>query len=373
MRVTIVGAGAIGGLAGAWMTMAGENVELVDRWEEHVRAMQRDGLFIDGLRGEHRVKVKALTPAELEGPLEMVFVSCKSHDTRSVIELIKPFLTENSTVVSFQNGMNEELIGSIIGPEMVLGGIPDYGGALVDPGHLEFVHPGVAYVGEMDGSITNRAREAQRLLNHHVETELTTNIIGRLWAKQCHMTQVVMTALVDAPINQVLRDEKVRHLGVSIIAEAIRVSDAAGVTLPESGSVGQTIQPTRCRSGTPEDTRRLVDDLGIWVESSHRHQEEQEAAGTHRYVKKASGMWWDIYYRKRASETKGISGALIEQADALGVAVPLNKKTVELVYELEEGKRASGTQNLDELYAYAQENGLLLPMGPLLTEQVPAT
>jgi 2-dehydropantoate 2-reductase len=303
----------------------------------------------------------------------MVFLACKSHDTRGAVEVIRPLLTERSTVVSFQNGMNEALIGEMIGPERVVGGIPDYGGALVDPGHIEFVHPGVAYIGEMDGSITERAREAQRLLSHHVETELTTNIVGRIWAKQAHMTQVVMTALVDAPIAQVLRDERIRHLGVSLIAEAIAVADAAGVTLPDEGSVGKTVQPDRYRSRTPADTRRLVDDPGVWVESSHRHQQQQEAAGTHRYVKKASGMWWDIYYRKRASETKGISGALVEQADALGVPVPLNQKTVELVYELEEGKRASGTQNLDELYAYARENGLLLPMGPLQIEQVPAT
>jgi 2-dehydropantoate 2-reductase len=362
MRVTIVGAGAIGGLAGAWMTMAGEDVELVDRWDEHVRAMQRDGLFIDGLRGEHRVKVRALTPGELEGPLEMVFLACKSHDTRAAVEGIRPLLTERSTVVSFQNGMNEELIGELIGPERVVGGIPDYGGALVDPGHLEFVHPGVAYVGELDGSITDRAREAQRLLSHLVETELTTNIVGRIWAKQAHMTQVVMTALVDAPIGEVLRDERVRHLGVSLIAEAIAVADAAGVKLPEGGSVGQTIQPDRYRARKPAETRRLVDDLGIWVEQSHRHQQEQEAAGTHRYVKKASGMWWDIYYRRRASETRGISGALIEQADALGVPVPLNRRTVEMVYELEEGRRPSGRQNLEELSAFARAEGLLLPL-----------
>src|SRR5262249_54012764 len=245
-----------------------------------------------------------------------------------------------------------------IGPERVVGAIPDYGGALVEPGHLEFVHPGVAYVGELDGSITDRAREAQRLLSHLVETELTTNIVGRLWAKQVHMSQVVMTALVDAPIAEVLRDERTRHLGVSLIAEAIAVADAAGGTLPE----GKTGRPQRHPARPPAETRRLIDDLGDWVESSHRHQQEQEAAGTHRYVKKASGMWWDIYYRRRPSETRGITGALIERADALGVRVPLNRRTAEMVYELEGGRRAPGPRNLEELYAFARDRNLLLPL-----------
>ena len=44
MKITIVGAGAIGGLAGAWMTEAGHDVLLVDRWVEHVDAMNANGL-----------------------------------------------------------------------------------------------------------------------------------------------------------------------------------------------------------------------------------------------------------------------------------------------------------------------------------------
>jgi 2-dehydropantoate 2-reductase len=358
MKVTIVGAGAIGGLAGAWMTMAGEDITLVDRWQEHVDAMREHGLFIDGLRGEHRVQVHAITPDELRGPLELVFLACKSQDTREAVETFRHLLAPDAAVVSLQNGMNEELIGQMIGIERVIGAIPDYGGALVDPGHLEFVHPGPAYVGELDGSITERAREAQRLLSHLTETELTTSIVARLWAKQVHMSQVVMTALADTSISQVLQDERIQHLGVSIVAEAIAIADAAGVELPE----GKTIQTDRYRSRTPEDTRYLMRELGEWSEMMRRHQVEQEAAGTHRYVKKGSGMWWDLYYRRRASETRAITGELVAQADALGVPAELNRRTAEMIYEIEDGTRAQGYQNFDELYQYAKEKNLLLPL-----------
>jgi 2-dehydropantoate 2-reductase len=357
-KVTIIGAGAIGGLAGAWMTMAGEDVTLVDRWDEHVRAMQRDGLFIDGLRGEHRVQVRAATVQELRGPLELVFLACKSHDTHAAVKEISDLLDDRSTVVSLQNGMNEELIGELIGVERVLGAIPDYGGALVGPGHIEFVHPGEAYVGELDGSITERAREAQRLLCHLVDTELTTNIVGRIWAKQVHMSQVVMTALVDTPIADVLHDERARHLGVSLIAEAIAVADAAGVNLPD----GKTVQTARYRARQPNETRVLIAELGDWVDTLHQHQREQEQQGTHRYVKKASGMWWDIYYRHRPSETRGITGALIGRAAALNVAVPLNERTATMIYELEEGRRDPGFQNIEELYEFGRNGHFLLPL-----------
>ena len=38
------------------------------------------------------------------------------------------------------------------GEERVVGGIPNYGGALVNQGHLEFVHEGKIELGELDGS-----------------------------------------------------------------------------------------------------------------------------------------------------------------------------------------------------------------------------
>ncbi len=358
MNVTIVGAGAIGGLAGAWMVMAGETVTFVDQWQEHVEAMRRNGLVIDGLRGDHRVEVVAMTPEELSGPLGIVFLACKSQDTLAAVRGFQDNLGPDDVVVSLQNGMNEDLIGELIGIDRVIGAIPDYGGALVDPGHIEFVHPGPAYVGELDGSITPRVQQVQRLLAHLTDTELTTDIVARLWAKQVHMSQVVMTALVDQPIYLVMQNEKAQHLGVSIVAESIAVADRAGIALPD----GQTIHTQRYRNRNPENTRALMVDLNVWAISMNQHQLEQEQSGEHQYVKKGSGMWWDIYYRNRPSETRGITGALLETADELGVPAPLNHRTAEMIYELEAGERSSGVQNIDELYAFAGQENLLLPL-----------
>ncbi len=357
MQITIIGSGAIGGLAGAWMAMAGEDVTLVDRWREHVDAINANGLFIDGLRGEHRVAVRASSVEDLEGPLGIVFLACKSQDTVEAVKGFRDKLGEDDFVVSLQNGMNESIIGDLIGIERVVGAIPDYGGALVDPGHIEFVHPGPSYVGELDGSITPRVQEAQRLLALLSETELTTDIVARLWAKQVHMTQVVMTALVDAPIARVLQMEIAQHLGISLIAESIAITDAAGINLPE----GKTIQTARYRSRKPEDSRALMHDLNEWATAMNQHQIDQEAAGEHTYVKQASGMWWDIYYRNRPSETRWITGALLEAAEEFGVPAPLNQRTANMIYEIEAGERTTGVHNLEELYEFAKTEDLLLP------------
>ncbi|HEX3350732.1 MAG TPA: 2-dehydropantoate 2-reductase N-terminal domain-containing protein, partial [Acetobacteraceae bacterium] len=204
MKVTIIGAGAIGGLAGSHMSRAGHDVLLVDRWAEHVRAMNENGMYIDGIRGEMRFPVKATMPDRLEGPLECVMIATKSQDTESAARLVIPLLGPDGFIVSYQNGFNEPLIADLLkqagkgGMERVIGCIPNYGGALVDPGYLEFVHEGKIELGEMDAADTERLRTVSAMLESLTKVVVSKNIWGQIWAKQVYACQIIFSALVDA-------------------------------------------------------------------------------------------------------------------------------------------------------------------------------
>ena len=69
MKITIIGAGAIGGTTGALLTQAGHDVTLVDAIPEHVRLMNERGLHLTGLKGDHYYPVRAILPYELHGSL----------------------------------------------------------------------------------------------------------------------------------------------------------------------------------------------------------------------------------------------------------------------------------------------------------------
>ena len=63
-----------------------------------------------------------------------------------------------------------------------MGAIPDYGGAYLDPGVLEAVHEATVYVGEIPGGMTDRAREAGRLLGIGPnKCDVLDDIMGRVW------------------------------------------------------------------------------------------------------------------------------------------------------------------------------------------------
>src|SRR6185437_6883201 len=178
------------------------------------------------------------------------------------------------------------------------------------------------------------------------------NIVGRIWTKQCYMSQIVMTALVNASVNDVIRDMRYRLLGVALVREAIGVADRAGVTLESD----DYFQPEFIRQRTVEARRQQVKHLQALIDH-FAGRDAESAPADYTFVKRGSGMWWDIVYRRRRSETSGITGGILERARDLDVEAPLNSALVEMITEIEDGRRQQGWENLDELATIAEAHG----------------
>ncbi|MGZ9809527.1 ketopantoate reductase family protein [Pseudoroseicyclus sp. H15] len=360
MKFTIIGAGAIGGLAGAYMTKAGHDVTLVDRWAEHVDALNKAGMVIDGVRGDMTVNVTAKLPSELEGDLGVVLIATKSQHAVEAVKEIIPLLTPESCVVSYQNGFNEpDLVAALNeaglpGDKIVMGSIPNYGGALVDPGYIEYVHEGPIQLGEMDGTMSDRLKEIGEALSALTEVQYSDRIWGQIWAKEVYASQVVFSALVDAPIRETLGNERYARIAGAIVKEALEIADAKGIDV----QAFDFFDPANYRVKTAEDTRKLLDNINhaIWL-----LKKDQDTKPTHQFKKKGSGIWWDIVYRKRPSETRSSSGKLVAYGEEVGADTRLNAKLFEMIYEIEEGQRELGFHNYDELEAYVAECGKTLP------------
>jgi len=359
MKVTIIGAGAIGGLAGAHMSRAGYDVTLVDRWVEHVEAMNTKGITIDGVRGDMHMDVKALTPDQLTGPLEAILIATKSQHTADAVRLVIPHMGPDSFIVSYQNGFNEPLICELLteagigGMERIIGSIPNYGGALVDPGHLEFVHEGKIELGEMDGSDTPRLRELTKMLESLTKVVISKNIWGQIWAKQVYANQVIFSALADARIHETLGVERYARVAGAVVREAIGIAEANGIELEPF----DFFDPVAYKAKTPEETQKLISNINTAIWLLRKDQDPTK----HQFKKKGSGMWWDIVYRKRKSETEAQNTKLVAYGKAKGADTRLVEKMSSMIYEIEEGKRELGFHNYIELEAYVAEIGKALP------------
>ncbi|WP_425146411.1 ketopantoate reductase family protein [Deinococcus sp.] len=365
MKITILGAGAIGGLAGAYMARAGYDVTLVDRWAEHIDAVKTRGITVDGVRGDLHFEVRALHPHELaaqvaqSGPLEAVLIATKSQHTLEALESVLPFFGPATFVVSYQNGFNEYDIAARLtaaglgGLERVIGSIPNYGGALVDPGHLEFVHEGPIQLGEMSGERSPRLLELARMLSALTEVQLSDNIWGQIWAKEVYSAQVVFSALVDARIQETLGVERYARIAGAVVREALEIAESSGITV----EAFDFFDPANYKPQTPQDTRKLLDNINhaVWLLKKDQKPE------AHQFRKKGSGIWWDIVYRQRPSEVRSSNGKLIDYGARVGADTRLNARLCEMIYEIEDGRRSLGFHNYDELEAYVASIGKALP------------
>ena len=161
-KIAVWGAGAIGGTVGAHLVRAGHEVLFIDRAADHVAAINRDGLAITGPIVEFRVKAQAVTPAELQGPLEKVLLCVKAQDTRAAAEQIRPHLAADGYVVSLQNGLNELAIAQTVGVARTIGAFINFGADYMEPGVVHYGGRGAVVVGEIDGTIKPRTDGAAR-------------------------------------------------------------------------------------------------------------------------------------------------------------------------------------------------------------------
>lgn len=93
MKIAIIGAGAMGCLFGAKLSNINENeVFLIDIWEEHVNAINNNGLTIEE-EGKQILydRVKAVKKAEEAGPCDIAVIFVKSTITGEALKKIVLF------------------------------------------------------------------------------------------------------------------------------------------------------------------------------------------------------------------------------------------------------------------------------------------
>jgi 2-dehydropantoate 2-reductase len=165
VRITIVGAGAIGGTVGAYLARSGTAVEMVDKDAAHVTAMAEQGLTIQGFDETFTVGVEAITPEKLSGPLDVVLLAVKAQHTADAITAIAPALTPDSTVVSLQNGLCPRVIAAEIGANRTIGALVNFSADYLEPGLITYAGAGTVRIGGLDGQPSPRLDMAAGLLS----------------------------------------------------------------------------------------------------------------------------------------------------------------------------------------------------------------
>jgi 2-dehydropantoate 2-reductase len=138
MRILVMGSGGVGGYFGGRLAAAGEDVTFVARGS-HLAALQKDGLLLDSLLGEARVKpAKAVRdPAEAAKP-DIVMFATKMGDAESAARQLKSVVGSGTTIIAFQNGVEgADVVKRALPEAHVIPGVARIASHISRPGVIE--------------------------------------------------------------------------------------------------------------------------------------------------------------------------------------------------------------------------------------------
>ncbi|MGH9462625.1 MAG: ketopantoate reductase family protein, partial [Vicinamibacteria bacterium] len=237
------GAGGVGAYFGGRLAQAGADVHLLARGA-HLRALLERGLRVRSANGNLELRLPATDRIEDIGPADYVLVCVKSLETESVAVQMRPLLHAGTTVISLQNGVdNEEKLARVLGPRRVVGGVAFIMSTISEPGTIEHVGPLARIVfGEMDGSRSDRTERFLSLCKEaQIDAEVSSDIRSVLWNKFGFICALAgMTATVRLPLGEIRASREALEMAKNIVREVMAVAAAEGVTLP-SDTVDKTV------------------------------------------------------------------------------------------------------------------------------------
>lgn len=298
MKVAVLGAGAMGCLYGGLLAEAGNEVWLVDVWKDHVDAINKEGLHIEGVSGTRTIKnIKATTCSDEVGIVDCAVIFVKSIYTDTAVAQNKAVIGENTTILTLQNGLgNIEKINQVVQNKNIIAGTTAHGSTMVASGRIKHAGQGKTIIGELDGSKTDRIENIKKTFNEaQLDTEISSNVIGLIWDKLLVNVGInALTAITGLKNGQLVELGETEWILEEAVKEAQMVARAKGVKLGFKDPV--------------DHTKKVC-----------------EATAQNR-----SSMLQDVEH-KRETEIDMINGAIVREGLKVQVPTPINQALTNLI------------------------------------------
>jgi 2-dehydropantoate 2-reductase len=298
MRIAVMAAGAVGGYFGARLAQAGHDVAFVARGR-HLAALRASGLRVESPLGDlHLPDVQVTGDPAAIGTVDLVLFSVKLWDTREAAAAVKPLLTADTAVVSFQNGVvKDDILRQALGAGHVIGGVSYIAATIAEPGLIR--HSGSLQklvFGEYDGSLSPRVRRFRdACADSGIDTEVSDHIERAIWEKFVFLVGLSgTTSLARTPVGLIRGHPRSRAFLRDTMAEVVAVARAQGVPLP---------------AGYADDRLAFADTVPAGMTSSMHHDLE----------------------RGNRLEVPWLSGDVVERGEKLGVPTPCNRAIYDIL------------------------------------------
>lgn len=276
MKVLIVGAGAVGGLFGAYLHQYGVNVKFLLR-PARKALIDSEGLTLALPAGSIKLEPNTVTANQLTGGYDLVILANKAHALDGVIQDITPAMGPSTHILPLLNGLRHlDQLDQVFGPERVLGGIAKTVATLAEPTKIQVSN---AYssltVGARSADQQARAQAVWQLLSAAgIETELSEHIIDDMWDKFCRMASLgAANCLLQATVGEYMRSDAGGAVALQLLRECVDTAQAAGHPMHPQAVAGFERAMTNpnssfnssmyrdMRAGLPIEGEHLVGDM----------------------------------------------------------------------------------------------------------------
>jgi 2-dehydropantoate 2-reductase len=301
VKTAVVGCGAMGSIYATLLADAGNEVLVVDAWAEHVAAINKHGLRVQGASGDRTVRLRAFTDIPDER-VELAIVAVKATQVPAVAVKLPKLLADRATILTIQNGVGSaDLLADHVPRDRLCIGIAAAFGAIMrGPGHAFHNSMNVIRIGPYSNISMERVEavaDAWRAAGFR--TEVVRDVVAMQWEKLiCNVAYSAPCALTGMTVGEIMDDPDMGPVSRAAAVEAWRVARALGIPVAVEDPVDHV---RKFAAGMPDARPSLLQD----------------------------------HEQRRRSEIDVINGAVPRAAAKLGIEAPVNSTLVALVQQRE--------------------------------------
>ncbi len=305
MKIAIFGVGAMGSIYAGLFAEAGHEVWAVDIWQEHVDAINRDGLRVEGASGDRVVEgIHATSDASAVGACDMYVLATKASGVGPAAETVAPLMGPKSIVLTIQNGLGAgERIARFMPTERVLLGVADgFGASMRGPGHVHHNAMNLIRLGEMKGGMTQRLERITRVWQDAgFNARAFADIEELIWGKYiCNVSFSGPCTVFDKTLGELMADPAAWAIAQGCAREVDALAKAKNIPV----TYGDPIECIAAFGSKMPDAR--------------------------------PSMLLD-HHAKRPSEIDAINGMVVELGRELGIPTPYNEVLTAIIRQREAG------------------------------------
>jgi len=344
-RIAFLGTGAQGASIGADFALAGLDVTFIEQWPDHVMAIRENGITVNLPTRTINAKVPALhlcQVAEIKEPFDVVFLVVKAYDTKWACQLIEPCLAPDGLIVGLQNGMTHEDIATVVGRERTIGAVIEIASNMFVPGvtNRQNDHDESWFaLGALDPKTQERVQDVANLLRNSGTVEVMEDIRSAKWMKLVvNAAELIPSAIINLPLNDAARAPGMLEVMRAAGYEAMQAALADGAKIiPIIGMPPVT-------TNHPE---RYVDQIFEEVLKTFSREDTLTTS-------------LQDWRKGRRAEVQEVNGIVVDILRAHGQEAPVNKRVMEIAYDIEAGRLDARPENsalLIETYQAVNDRG----------------